>query len=88
MRRAHGCCEVPGCRASVWLDVHHWQFRSHGGDHALGNLVVLCSAHHRAVHDGHLLIQRDPRGRGFQYRHRDGTPYGSVIATTVEQHPD
>ncbi len=87
MRRAHGCCEVPGCRASVWLDVHHWQFRSRGGDHVLGNLVVLCSAHHQAVHDGHLLILRDPRGRGFLYRHRDGTPYGSAITTTVEQHP-
>ncbi len=87
MRRAHGCCEVPGCRASVWVDVHHWQFRSRGGDHALANLVVLCGAHHQTVHDGHLLILRDPRGQGFVYRHRDGRPYGSVIAATVERHP-
>ena len=81
LRRAHGCCEVPGCRAALWVDVHHWQFWSRGGDHALRNLIVLCSAHHRAVHDGLLLIDRDPHGQGFVYRHRDGRPYGSMAAS-------
>ena len=84
LRRAHGCCEVPGCRASVWLDVHHWRFRSRGGDHASRNLIVLCSAHHRAVHDGHLLIHRDPRGDRFVYQHRDGRAYGSDAPPCVE----
>ncbi|MCC6996340.1 MAG: HNH endonuclease [Deltaproteobacteria bacterium] len=85
LRRAHGCCEVPGCRASVWVDVHHWRFWSRGGDHALRNLIVLCSAHHRAVHDGHLLIHRDPRGDRFAYRHRDGRSYGSAAPAEVER---
>jgi len=85
LRRAHDCCEVPGCRASVWVDVHHWRFWSRGGDHALRNLIVLCSAHHRAVHDGHLLIHRDPRGDRFVYRHRDGRAYGSAAPPRVEQ---
>ncbi len=85
MRRAHGGCEVPGCRASVWVDVHHWRFRSRGGDHALRNLVVLCSAHHGAVHRGHLLIERDPRGERFVYRHRDGRPYGSAAPMATPQ---
>ena len=87
LRRAHGCCEAPGCRAAMWVDVHHWRFRSRGGDHALRNLIVLCSAHHRAVHDGQLLIERDPRGQRFVYRHRDGRPYGSTAPAVTEQPP-
>ena len=85
LRRAHGCCEVPGCRAALWVDVHHFRFWSRGGGHALRNLIVLCSAHHRAVHDGHLLIERHPRGESFEYRHRDGRPYGSTAPAVVAQ---
>ncbi len=85
LRRAHSGCEVPGCRASVWVDVHHWRFRARGGDHELRNLIVLCSAHHGAVHDGHLLIDRDPRGERFVYRHRDGRPYGSTAPAEAAQ---
>ncbi len=54
LRRAHGCCEVPGCRASVWVDVHHWRFRSRGGDHALGNLIraaQICRVRQFSVRD-------------------------------------
>src|SRR5207245_7943909 len=56
MRRHRGCCAVPGCRNALLLDVHHVELRSEGGDHDPENLVPLCSAHHRAVHDGRLLI--------------------------------
>ena len=87
LRRARGCCEAPGCRAAMWVDVHHWRFWSHGGDHGLGNLIVLCSAHHRAVHDGQLLIEPGPRGERFVYRHRDGSPYGRTAPAVGGQPP-
>ena len=33
-----------------WCDAHHITPRSQGGPATLGNLVLLCRRHHRAVH--------------------------------------
>ena len=52
-------CVVPGCCNRLWLDVHHLRPRARGGSHAVDNLVTLCAAHHRLLHDGHL-------GLGFE----------------------
>ena len=68
-------CVVEGCRCRLWLDVHHLRSRAAGGGHEEGNLVTLCSVHHRAVHDGvlGLGVIVDPRGRaGIEARHADG----------------
>lgn len=81
VRRAHGRCEVPGCRHSGWVDVHHIRFRCDGGTHELDNLAVLCSVHHARVHEGRLLITgRLPVLRFF---HADGRPYGSPSASVL-----
>jgi hypothetical protein len=77
MRRDAGRCVVPGCAQGVFVDVHHVVPRSEGGDHNPDMLVVLCSAHHRAVHRGQLVIE----GRistGLVFHHADGTTYGQV----------
>ena len=79
MGRDGGCCKVPGCRAAVFLDVHHVDPRADGGGHDPERLLVLCGAHHRAVHAGRLLIE----GRasdGFVFRHADGSEYGLVAS--------
>jgi hypothetical protein len=39
----------------------------------------LCSAHHRAVHRGELLIEREHEG-SFIFRHTDGAVYGNPTA--------
>jgi 5-methylcytosine-specific restriction endonuclease McrA len=78
MTRDGGRCVVPGCRQGVFVDVHHVVARSEGGDHDPDTLVVLCSAHHRAVHRGQLFVE----GRissGLSFRHADGTTYGRVV---------
>jgi hypothetical protein len=49
-------CTVPGCRAARHIDVHHIVPRHLGGGHEPENLTLLCSGHHRALHDGHLII--------------------------------
>ena len=54
--RDHHRCTVPGCRSARNLDVHHLQFRSHGGPHDIQNLTVLCSAHHGFLHEGKLRV--------------------------------
>jgi hypothetical protein len=76
MRRDRGCCVVPGCHNCLFVDVHHLRSRAEGGDHALNNLVVLCSAHHRAVHRGLLMI-RGNVGSGLSFVTGDGRPYGA-----------
>lgn len=74
MRRAKGRCEVPGCRHSAHVDIHHIKFRCDGGTHAMTNLVALCSVHHGYVHQGRLLVSgRKPR---LEFFHADGRPYG------------
>jgi hypothetical protein len=49
-------CTVPGCRRIIGLDLHHIDYQSHGGGHALSNLTAICDLHHRAVHFGKLVI--------------------------------
>jgi hypothetical protein len=80
LRRDHRRCQVPGCRHSVFVDVHHIRTREDGGGHELDNLVTLCGAHHRASHRGELIVQ----GRvssGLTFLHADGTEYGGAVTT-------
>ena len=56
-------CVVAGCqRPPAWCDAHHVRHWLHGGATSLDNLVLVCRAHHRAVHDGHQHLGRDPTG--------------------------
>jgi hypothetical protein len=72
-------CQVPGCRNTLGLDVHHIQPRAEGGTHHAHNQVGLCSVHHRAVHRGELHVSgRAPGALVFQ--HADGTPYGGQVS--------
>jgi 5-methylcytosine-specific restriction endonuclease McrA len=72
-------CRVPGCTHATFVDVHHVEPRSEGGRNEASNLLVLCSAHHRATHRGELLIHREHEG-AFTFRHADGAAYGSPTA--------
>jgi hypothetical protein len=46
-------CRYPGCdRPPTWCEAHHLRHWLHGGATDLGNLVLLCRAHHRAMHEG------------------------------------
>jgi 5-methylcytosine-specific restriction endonuclease McrA len=81
MRRDGGRCKVPGCRHATFVDIHHLDLRSEGGAHDEDNLVVLCSAHHRAFHRGQLLIS----GRvstSLRFQHADGRGYGAEVHPT------
>jgi hypothetical protein len=69
--RAGWACEVPGCDNRLWLDVHHVRHRARGGGHDVGNLAVLCCAHHRAVHAGGLAVERLANG-AMSVTHADG----------------
>jgi len=58
-----GGCVVAGCdRPPAWCDAHHLRHWLHGGPTNLDNLVLVCRAHHRAVHEGHQHLARGPTG--------------------------
>jgi Domain of unknown function (DUF222)/HNH endonuclease len=59
-----GGCVFPGCdRPLAWCEAHHLVHWLDGGPTDLDNLVLLCRAHHRAVHEGGWRLQHQPDGR-------------------------
>ena len=66
-------CRAPGCTHATFVDVHHVQPRAEGGRNEASNLLTLCGAHHRAVHRGELLIEREHDG-ALIFRHAYGRP--------------
>ncbi|MBK5097473.1 MAG: DUF222 domain-containing protein [Gemmatimonadetes bacterium] len=64
-------CRFPGCGLR-FTDAHHVKHWADGGETALGNLVLLCSYHHRLVHEENWKVEWwgagrpafiDPRGQ-------------------------
>lgn len=66
-------CRFPGCPGRSYLHVHHVRHWVEGGPTDLGNLILLCSAHHRAVHEGGWRISGDPDGE-VSFTHPRGRP--------------
>lgn len=94
-----GGCVFPGCdRPDSWCDAHHVIHWLNLGPTDLWNLVLLCSAHHRAVHEGgwrlthggkrtqatSRLVFTDPAGRKLQPE----PPAARFKHTTNEPDPD
>ena len=75
--RDAGCCRFPSCTQRRRLIPHHVRWWSRGGRTDLDNLVLLCRAHHRAVHEvGYTVVAQ---GGG---RFRFGTPAGRTLPDT------
>src|SRR5690606_33584422 len=47
------------------VEPHHIVHWANGGETSLDNMILLCSAHHAAVHEGGFRIERDYRDRWF-----------------------
>jgi hypothetical protein len=73
--RDSGRCIVPGCKHWRFIDVHHVVARAHRGPNRLENLACLCTAHHRAVHEGVLAIEGSATS-GWVVRHAGAGVYG------------
>jgi hypothetical protein len=70
--RDRRCC-FPGCENRRFLHAHHIRHWAHGGETSLDNLVLLCSRHHRFVHEAGYSI--DDLGQGeFEFRDPWGAP--------------
>ncbi|MGE0624787.1 MAG: HNH endonuclease [Pseudomonadales bacterium] len=55
-------CQFPGCSQERYVEGHHIKHWAQGGETRPDNLVLLCSRHHRAVHELGYRIERTPEG--------------------------
>lgn len=71
-------CVWPGCDCK-FVDGHHIEFWSKGGETKLSNLCNLCSYHHHLVHDGEFGVERLDE-RSLRFSRPDGTEIPAVAA--------
>jgi hypothetical protein len=64
-------CRFPGCGRKRFVDAHHIEHWSNGGETSLDNLMLLCQAHHKLCHEGGFTIGKDYQDRWF-FRRPDG----------------
>jgi uncharacterized protein DUF222/HNH endonuclease len=64
-------CVFPGCTHTRFVDAHHIRHWAAGGETGLDNLLLLCTRHHRLVHEGGFSIAKDYRDRWY-FRRPDG----------------
>jgi len=71
LRQRDRGCSYPGCTHQVYLEGHHIRHWADGGETSLNNACLLCSHHHRFVHEYGYAVElgtdgrprfRDPRG--------------------------
>jgi hypothetical protein len=79
LRRRDNACTFPGCTNRIFLEGHHIQHWADGGETSLQNTVLLCTLHHRYVHEYGYVIELGPDQRP---RFRD--PHGRWVAAVPE----
>ncbi len=67
-------CRFPGCGVRRFTEAHHIVWWRNGGRTDLVNLVLICSFHHRLVHEHGWRIEREPGGE-IAWRRPDGIRY-------------
>jgi len=58
-------CQYPGCSQTRFVEAHHIVHWAHGGETRLSNLMMLCTRHHRLVHEFGYQVRRS--GNGFEF---------------------
>jgi hypothetical protein len=82
LERDRHCCRFPGCTQRARLRVHHARHWARGGRTDKKNLLSLCPAHHRAVHEGGWWVEADGRG-GFTFHAPDRRIVPAVVIPPV-----
>jgi hypothetical protein len=81
-------CRVPGCGRKRHLHAHHIHGWAEGGPTRLSNLVLVCSGHHRMIHEGKLssairegrIVFADQKGRDIP-----GVPLSAASGHDLEE---
>jgi len=74
LRRRDRGCTFPGCDAHWFLHAHHIWHWGKGGPTDLDNLVLVCTFHHKLVHEYGWHVALDPRDV-VTWRRPDGTAF-------------
>jgi hypothetical protein len=64
-------CTFPGCGNKRYVDAHHVRHWAEGGETSAENLTLLCSYHHRLLHEGGFRIATGADG-GRYFKRPDG----------------
>jgi hypothetical protein len=75
LRKRDATCTYPGCDNRIFLEGHHIKHWADGGETSLNNALLLCSSHHRYVHEYGYTIER-----GSDQRPRFRDPHGRAVA--------
>jgi hypothetical protein len=78
--RRDRCCTFPGCTNHIFVEAHHVRHWADGGETSLLNTILLCTLHHRYVHEYGYSIEIGPDQRP---RFRDG--YGRPVEVVPER---
>jgi hypothetical protein len=79
LRARQPTCAFPGCDHRRFLDAHHIEHWIDGGETKLDNLIHLCTAHHRLVHEDGFRLEMGADGRPL-FRTPKGRPVQLVQA--------
>jgi len=80
-------CTFPGCGTRAFTEAHHIRWFRFGGRTELGNLALVCSFHHRLVHEHGWSMRREPDGVLGWFR-PDGTRYRAGPSPGIPLEPD
>ena len=69
-----GGCQFPGSEHVDWVHAHHRRHWADGGLTDMDNLILLCSYHHRFLHEHGWTIEDGPDGKPV-FRRPDGQIY-------------
>jgi len=75
IRHRDGECRFPGCGSRRFTQAHHIVWWSKGGRTDLANLVLICSFHHKLVHEHGWSLTRDGADGVVRWLRADGTGY-------------
>jgi len=77
-----GACRVPGCDRKRHLHAHHIHPWADGGPTRLSNLVLVCSGHHRMIHEDKLFTEVRDGKFVFLDQQRREIPHAPPSAAT------
>jgi hypothetical protein len=77
LRHRDGGCRFPGCERRRWVQAHHVVHWGEGGRTDLDNLVLLCHAHHRLIHEGGWRLSGHP-DKDLRFHDPGGRPLRTV----------
>ncbi|MFL5797725.1 MAG: DUF222 domain-containing protein [Actinomycetota bacterium] len=87
LRHRDGGCTFPGCGTRRFVHAHHITWWERGGRTDLDNLALVCSFHHKLVHEHGWKLDRGDNG-AVRWFHPDGTrhraapgPPGETVET-------